>query len=233
MEGPVDVSEFWKPFRRYSPLQEDSIHVFKIDVPDFYSKIDRLFADVLSFEEQQKANRFKHEQDSRRYICSRYVLRYLLSGFKGVSPQSIHFDHVFNKKPVLKGIEFNVSHSGDRIIIGIGLFPLGIDIELIRPDFDFQPLVNEVLNPEEQLQIETSSTPISLFYSLWTRKEALLKASGEGLTDGLSELNCLKDYAERNKKNYRLNTFLTDKNYIFSLATTQISANLFFWEATL
>ena len=93
-------------------------------------------------------------------------------------------------KPFLRdypGIHFNLSHCARAVLCVISDAPVGCDVEAVVSPLDMD-LVNHCCSPEEQAAILASDRPEAAFCTLWTRKEAFLKWTGEGLTDHLPEL---------------------------------------------
>jgi len=100
-----------------------------------------------------------------------------------------------NNKPQLKSWKsFNISHSGDFVIYAESSNhkTLGIDLEKINKEVNVLELISFFLIEERQ-KIQESDDPTLIFFRLWVRKEALLKASGIGIVNGLNTCNCLKD----------------------------------------
>ncbi|HLP78521.1 MAG TPA: 4'-phosphopantetheinyl transferase superfamily protein, partial [Candidatus Paceibacterota bacterium] len=86
-------------------------------------------------------------------------------------------------------LHFNLAHTGDLAVLGVSrLGPLGVDVETIRPVKDADDLVARFFSPRESESFQrlTSDRKVNAFFNLWTRKEALLKASGEGISGGLN-----------------------------------------------
>lgn len=204
----------WEKYDGIPDLSQDQVYVFKVMADSYYHYIRFGYEAILSDAELEKSGRFLNRKDMERYIASRYSLRHILSGFVLHSPASIQFGTSGNKKPAVDGIEFNISHSGNLILIAVSRTAVGIDVELVVPDFDFSLLLDSSFSARERLGI---SSPFG-FYELWTRKEALLKASGEGLTDGMNEFECLDSLVLRKGLDYELNSFRTDQQYVFSVA---------------
>jgi len=128
-------------------------------------------------------------KDQRLMLMGRLMVRefFLGSGF--------HW-HLFNKtengKPYVKGMQcFNISHSGNIVIVAFSLFDIGIDIELKR-EIDFNSVV-DYIHPLEKAEFLYSNNYTDSFFKIWTRKEAFLKAKGNGIVDGLNEYNCLQN----------------------------------------
>ncbi len=109
----------------------------------------------------------------------------------GVRPcNSPEFAYVGNGKPVLKDyphIHFNISHCHRGVLVAIDDRPIGCDIEEIAPTLDLD-LCRHCFNDSEIADIVASPVPSATFTSWWTRKEAVLKLTGEGIDDNLPEL---------------------------------------------
>lgn len=205
----------------------EQVHLFKIDADVIFNRI-RL-DNVLVPEELQKAERFLHQQDRQRYIVRKHVLRLLLAQFLSLSPLKIDFQLTANKKPSVQGIQFNVSHSKNCVLIVIASSPAGVDIEYIDPLFQFEEMMELCFNREEEEFIRKSPHHLINFYTLWTRKEAILKATGEGLTDDISGVPTLPVLQRRNGQQYTVQSYQTADNYLISTALTAPAPAIHFW----
>ncbi|WP_204105603.1 MULTISPECIES: 4'-phosphopantetheinyl transferase superfamily protein [Spirulina sp. CCY15215] len=147
---------------------------------------------LLSQEEKSKAERFHFQRDRDRYILGRGLLRVLLGHYLARDPQSLTFVYSARGKPLLKGetLQFNISHSGDLILYGVSRDrPIGVDIEQIRPLPDAVKLAERFFCKAEWEKIRDlpSFSTSRAFFTAWTRKEAFLKATGEGIA-GLKDV---------------------------------------------
>jgi 4'-phosphopantetheinyl transferase len=216
----------WDPFYNGSDIDaKNAIHIFKINIHEQYARIKSYYKDFLTEEELDKADRFLKGQDKERYIVTRYSLRSILSEYTLTKPQEVRFYQVANKKPAIAEINFNLSHSQNYLLIATSPVSVGIDIEFINQSFMYRTFLQDCFDIHERAFILNSED----FYLLWTRKEAVLKASGEGLTDDLYQLNCLEDLSMRNHTRYLLKSFQIDKHYIMSLATEVEWKKIYFW----
>jgi 4'-phosphopantetheinyl transferase len=94
-------------------------------------------------------------------------------------------DGIFNSS-----LRFNISHSGDLGIIAVANgIEIGIDIEQIREDFPIGEIANRFFSPQEQQYLRNSHNPIKSFFMLWTRKEAYIKGTGDGLNARLDGID--------------------------------------------
>jgi len=122
-------------------------------------------------------------------------LRTILAQYLETNPALLRFDYLQNGKPVLAsefasaGIHFNLAHTGDLALIAITrIGAVGVDVEHVRPIENADDLVARFFSRREDelfQKVSTEQKPIA-FFNLWTRKEALLKATGEGITRSLS-----------------------------------------------
>lgn len=183
---------------------------------------------ILSNEELLKASRFLHIKDRVGFICRRTALRILLSRYTDIPPSAIEFIAGKNKKPELSSesnkIRFNVSHSGELILIAISDTEIGVDIERIETCFKYSDILKHSFSEQEISQIELAADSRELFFRLWTRKEALTKASSKGLDDELKDIPCLDGCHTINEKLigldgfWQLNSFSIDREYAGSIA---------------
>lgn len=219
----------WISYKDKKNIDICKTNIFKVTIDQNFNSIKSRYKQVLSDKELAKISRYHHLEDQERYIVSKYLLRCILSHFINIAPSEIQFHQHKNKKPYVDGIEYNVSHSKNYLLIAFSPNPIGIDIEYLNKDFDFESLLSDYFAPEECAFINSGKDSKLNFYHLWTRKEAILKASGEGLTDHLNQLNVLEDYIIRRNINYHLDSFLIDDNYMATLAASN-DDSLNYWE---
>jgi len=166
------------------------------------------WAKFLSRPEQERAARFHFELHRRRFIVGRGLLRVILSRYAQAEPQQLEFVCSAHGKPELagafssSGLRFNLAHSEDLAVLAVThLGPVGVDLEKIMPLEDVDELVARFFSTRENAsfqQLPTEEKP-KAFYSLWTRKEAWLKATGEGIAHSLNlvEVSFLPDEPAR------------------------------------
>ena len=153
---------------------------------------------LLSEDEQQRAAHFHFERDRHSYGVTRGSLRSLLADYLGSSPEKLIFRYSNKGKPALAAphsncdIAFNVSHSGDFALLGFTRRKeIGVDIEKIRDDFDGAAIARRFFSAQEQEQLERlpAHQQHHAFFRCWTRKEAFIKALGDGLSHPLSQFD--------------------------------------------
>ncbi len=196
----------------------NSVHVWKFPVT-------RTEISLLNSSEKALADRFRQEADRFRFVNGRMALRALLSKYLSVPPMEIVIAAGKTQKPFISipssNIYFNVSHSGDWILITfVAGDELGIDIEKKDPGFEYKSFLQEHFSETEQTYIGRAADPVAAFYFLWTRKEALTKAWGTGLQENLKEVDVLNlnDLFGTNKKSWRLQSFNVSPDYPAAVA---------------
>lgn len=170
-------------------LEKDEVVVFKIFLPDFF-RMESHLSTYLNEDERNKANRFYNAVDQQRYIAYCSIFKIILAFFSKKEIQNIKFDVKANKKPFLAdcpGLHFNMAHAEDFAVLALSNTEVGIDIEYIDKTFEFEMLIPEVICKSEIPLLENSSSKQHDFYTSWTRKEALVKATGQGID------NCFKE----------------------------------------
>lgn len=145
---------------------------------------------VLDRSERDRADRFLRPVDRARYVASHAALRRILAEPLDCDPAEIRFAAGSGGKPELAGsaqgaLDFNLSHSGERALIGLApTAAIGVDVELIRPISDAGQIARTHFAADEASSL-LALPPDEIervFYGLWTRKEAVVKAHGTGLS---------------------------------------------------
>lgn len=144
----------------------------------------------LTGEEQARAARFVQRADRLRYGLTRAALRRRLGAMLGVAPLAVAFEVGRSGKPRLRGVDglhFNVSHSGGFALVALSRAgPVGVDIEQARAGLDVLDIARLHFAPQEHggLARLSPGARAAAFYRLWTLKEAVAKAHGDGIADG-------------------------------------------------
>ena len=203
---------------------------------------------VLSAEERDRANKFRFKKDRDRYVTSRGILRRVLGDYLAISPVKLQFHYGPHGKPYLTEnslphpIHFNVSHSSDLVLFAFSRDQeIGIDLEHIRKDFDFENIARRFLLPGEFTEL--TSTPadarLSEFFRLWTRMESYAKARGIGipLLDDLRTLPPGQDLTppiannpREEMSNWKITDFTPESGYVGSVASAASPSPLKHWE---
>ena len=148
---------------------------------------------LLSADEQARADRYRQDGDVARFVKGRGALRRILGDRTGQDPRDLVFLEGDGRKPALRdhpAVQFNLSHSGDFVLIALGDTPLGVDIEAMR-ELDWRALAAMNFHPDERAALDRceGDAARAAFFQFWAHKEAFLKATGIGLTDHLTAIN--------------------------------------------
>lgn len=176
-------------------LAEKTIYLWLLDL-NTTNQDKASLQELLSPRERQIAQRFRLEQHRNRYIVTHGRLRQILGHCTGELPKSLQFllgrggkPQLYGPYPCLRRIRFNLSHSAHLALIGVTLdADIGVDLEVIRPLNDLSVMANTWFSASDIADLATlqGNERINGFYRCWTRKEAFLKALGQGLTHPLN-----------------------------------------------
>jgi 4'-phosphopantetheinyl transferase len=168
------------------------IHIWTLPI-QASSRVVATLERVLTTDETDRASRFHFSHLSEAFVIARGALRYLLGRYLNRNPAELRFTYGDRGKPTLApppGIRFNLTHSGNLAVIALttGL-EIGVDVEQIRPLPDMQSIADRSFCPEEASEIMSLPQPERdhAFYRCWTRKEAYIKAIGDGLSAPLDD----------------------------------------------
>jgi 4'-phosphopantetheinyl transferase len=178
-------------------LPEDEVQLWRIDLAAVAGEEDR-WQPVLSDDERARAARFHFSRDRQRFVAARAWLRMILAAYLGADAKELSFSYSKKDKPALgpsydgRKIEFNVSHSGDVALLAFTHGrQIGVDVERVRQDFDVEAIAHRFFSQHEQKQLSACppEEKHAAFFRCWTRKEAYIKATGEGLSLPLSQFD--------------------------------------------
>jgi 4'-phosphopantetheinyl transferase len=173
----------------YTGHRVTAVSAWLIDLALPPVRLDRC-SEILDAAERDRADRFLRAADRTRYVASHAALRLILAEQLALDPTEIRLASGPGGKPELAGAElgslaFNLSHSGDRALIGLTAgAAIGVDVEAIRPIPDAVQIARGHFAPDEAAAL-AALPPDAVepaFFGLWTRKEAVVKALGTGLS---------------------------------------------------
>lgn len=176
-----------------SGLADNQVHIWQVSLDQPVSR----FYPLVSPDERNRAAPFHFERDRNRFIIRRGILRVILGSYLKVEPGAIRYHYGVNNKPSLAEIDnndnlhFSVSHSGGRALYALSRgCEIGVDIEYVRDIPEMEQLLEQVLSPQESEGFNALTGPEKRegFFSGWTRKEAFLKATGDGLSRSLKDI---------------------------------------------
>ncbi len=174
-------------------LTPNQAHVWRLALDQTDDKSMAKCWELLSSAERQRAQKFRKAEDWLRFIAGRFLLKLLLAKYTDRSLHEIDIEAAKGGKPLMKNgsgaLQFNLSHAGQMVMLAFQYHqPIGIDVEPVNADPLLEDIVKDYFSPQEKDQLKQASAT-QRFFTFWTRKEAVLKAVGVGLVDGLSELD--------------------------------------------
>ncbi len=193
----IAMVPIWKTPLSGLPLPKNDIHIWRaaLDLPN--TSIQELNR-TLSIDEKQRAERFHFDQDRNRLIVRRGILRSILGCYLSVEPSRLQFCNGKNGKPGLADtsgngtIHFSLSHSE-----GIALYSftrdreIGVDIECVHDIPEMDQIAEEFFSVKENDVFRSlpENKKKEAFFNCWTRKEAFIKAIGDGLSHPLDKFD--------------------------------------------
>ena len=181
-------------------LAAGDVHVWSLPLDIGQSSLASV-TELLSPDEKKRADRFRFEVHRNRFVAGRGLLRVILARYCDVSPERLRFIYGPNGKPELTpgegarrtgdALHFNLAHSeGVGVLAVTQTGPVGVDLEQVRRLLEFKALVGQFFSAREAAEFSRlpwEQQPAA-FFNLWTRKEALLKATGEGIAHSLNRV---------------------------------------------
>lgn len=190
----------WPPPPSHLALARDEVHVWKADLDGLapqYSAIQQ----ALSRDEHERAAQFRFSRQRERFAAGRGILRHILARYLHRRPAELAFQYGRWGKPALAGegksdLRFNVAHAGRLALYAVSRGrDVGVDLERAEMEGDWVEVAPSVVSPTETraLLALPQAERMAAFFTLWTRKEAYLKARGDGLSLPLDCLDALTD----------------------------------------
>ena len=185
----------WLALPSFPSLADDEVHVWRVWRRQSAEAMSSLWR-TLSMDEREKAERFRFGKDRETYVATRGALRSILGGYLGLAPDDICFSYSAYGKPALDvavhptNTMFNVSHSHDLALIAVTLdSKIGVDVEMVRSDMAGDEIAQRFFAPSEIATLRSlpEQQQTEAFFHCWTRKEAFVKAVGEGLSYPLDQ----------------------------------------------
>lgn len=244
-----DLDGYWLPPPAQLSLADDEIHIWRAALDQSAPVVQRLRR-TLAEDEATRAARFYFEHDRVHYIVARGALRALLGRYLGARPEQLRFSYSSYGKPALltapgePTLNFNVSHSQGLALIAITRArEIGVDVEGIRPEFAGLDIAERFFSVEENAVLRGLPTELQheAFFTCWTRKEAYIKARGEGLSHPLDKFDVslvpgeparlLRTRGDPDEmKRWSLRELLIDPGYVAALAAEGQDWRLSCWQ---
>ena len=195
--SPVIFDSIWFAAPERLSLGSGAIHVWRASLDENPSQL-ALFRSTLDDAERSRADRFYFSRDRERFIVARGVLRALLGRYLDRSPESLSFTYSTHGKPALASefgedaIRFNLSHSNGTALYAFTRGrEIGVDLEFIRCDLEAEQIAERFFSQSEIATLRALPPALRkyAFFLCWTRKEAYIKARGEGLSMPLDQFD--------------------------------------------
>jgi 4'-phosphopantetheinyl transferase len=182
-----EAGQAWKRGPAAPVIWQHEVHVWRarLDTPWSWT-----FDEALSLDDRTRADRFRFESDRRRFCMARASLRLILARYLKARPGRLQLDTSEYGKPFFadqkasQGLRFNLSHSNQLALIAITRDrEVGVDVEYVRADFVTDEVAGHFFSRAEVQEFCALPPEMKTqsFFNCWTRKEAYIKARGEGL----------------------------------------------------
>ncbi len=215
-------------------LNSGEIHVWNASLDGSAHEQDQA---LLSPDETERAGRYRFARDRLRFMAGRARLRTILGGYLGCQPAELSFLHGPHGKPRLatneweEPLHFNMTHADSLALYAVTRAgEVGIDIERIREIQDWAGIAGNFFAPGEQARLRrlTAGRRTRAFLQAWTRREALLKASGEGLIGENDGRSSVRD------SGFSIHSFAPAPGYLAALASEFSAQRVIFitWTGT-
>jgi 4'-phosphopantetheinyl transferase len=171
------------------PLPLREVHIWPLQLIASVEDCTRYLSSFAD-DERTRAASFSLPHLQVRYVAGRGALRCILASYLGCTPAGVKLSYTAFGKPFLcdeaeHGLRFNLSHSQDQALLAVTRGRvIGVDIEQVRPDFATEEIAQRFFSEREcqELQALPSAERTTAFFRCWTRKEAFIKAVGDGLS---------------------------------------------------
>lgn len=183
-------SVIWRRPLDVFTLSRGNVHIWRAAL-DLDAAVARQLGHTLSANELVRADRFHFAKDRRRFVARRGILRSILGQYLGAAPQNLRFDTNPYGKPALidqlgtDAVWFSLSHSGGLALIAVARAQeVGVDLEQLDNRVEVHQIARRFFAPREITAIRSlpRSDQAVAFFACWTRKEAYIKARGQGMS---------------------------------------------------
>jgi 4'-phosphopantetheinyl transferase len=188
-KSEVQIGEVWDATKLgYPPeLSSGVVHLWQRSLNTPSAEVSACY-ELLSIEEQERAHRFRVERPRNEFVLTRGTLRSLLAQYLGGGPQEVRFRYAGQGKPALEGesgLSFNVSHThGLALMAFVKQRAIGVDVENVGREVEAERLAERFFSEHERRALRRlgGGELQAAFFRCWTRKEAYIKAKGDGLS---------------------------------------------------
>ncbi len=186
-------------------LSKDEVQLWRVDLEAIGGE-ESTWRQALSSDELARAGRFHFARDRQRFMACRAMLRKILAAYLNADAKELRFAYSKKEKPSLvipagHDIAFNVAHSSSVALLAFTRGRnIGVDVEQLRRDFDPDAIAKRFFSEYERKQLAAlpPEEQVEAFFRCWTRKEAYMKATGEGLSLPLTQFDVSLATGEKN-----------------------------------
>lgn len=184
----------------------------------------------LNQDEQNRAQKFRFRKDHDLFVLGRCISKILLAYYSGGTPESVNIIRDSFGKPTCElDLFFNISHSGDQLLLGFSNSKIGVDIEKNDPSVAVEDIGKHYFSEIElqKMMICSRDKRAEVFFEIWTKKESLIKGIGKGFHIPLKDFNVThlngkvlwKFPTEENYGNWYVQNIETSQGYKSAFAT--------------
>lgn len=224
-----DIFDSQMLLNQVEKLEQQDVHLWGVhrNVYDEQKSYSEYF---LNDEEQNRAQKFRFRKDHDLFVIGRYVTKILLAYYSGGTPESVNIIRdSFGKPKCDLDLFFNISHSGDQLLLGFSNSKIGVDIEKNDPKVDMERIGGSHFSEIELQKIMNCSRDerSEAFFEIWTKKESFIKGIGKGLHIPLKDFNVTDQNGkvlweiptEKNYGNWYVQNIETRQGYKSAFAT--------------
>ena len=185
-------------------LPDDRVHLWRSSLVRSHSELKELRA-LLVHDELTRAARFHFNRDRDHFIAARGTLRRILGEYLDLDPSRVCLSYSSYGKPALAGshawhpLRFNLAHSHELALFAFTNHrEIGVDVEHVRAEAVDETVAANYFSPDEAATLRSLSSAerVEAFFNCWTRKEAFIKARGQGLSFPLAQFDVDMDSGE-------------------------------------
>jgi len=226
-------------------VSEEEVHVWRADL-EVDENLQNSFLKLLSPDEKIRAGKFRFAKDRRNFIVARGILRSLIGKYLEINPAEIPFRYSEFGKPGIANhnlLEFNISHSQNIALFAFTKkFNIGVDVEFVNPNIEVKDIATKFFSANEIMNLLALSEQeqILAFFNCWTRKEAFIKAVGEGLSFPLDKFEVslepdkpakllATDWEPKAVSKWSVYSMSPGANFVGSLVIEGLVENVKFW----
>lgn len=175
----------WAPLKPTTTISANEVHIWCAHLDAGPACLEQLQG-YISLDEQIRSQTFRSGQDRRRFLAARGILRDILARYANRAPAELEFANGPQGKPFLdldSGLRFNLSHSHELALYAVALGrEVGIDVERVELHLAGDEIAERLFSPQDlsRLRAVPPAQRTRAFFEFWTRREAYLKARGEG-----------------------------------------------------